>query len=87
MSAPRNDGGPAFPVLEPGRQGFADVPTKSSKQHLGLSLRDYFAGQALMGFLSAVGPHQPYSADPADIAAKRAYEYADALIAERDRQP
>ena len=42
----------AFPVLEPGEQGFADVPTKNPVQHLGMTLRDYFAAAALQGLLA-----------------------------------
>lgn len=45
MSAARNDGGPAFPVLESGGAGLELTCT-------GMSLRDYFAGKALQGLLA-----------------------------------
>jgi len=38
------DGGPAFPCVEPGE--LADI------HYHGMSLRDYFAGQAFMGLLA-----------------------------------
>lgn len=41
MSAAKNDGGPAFPVQD-----------ASTWQAHGMSLRDYFAGQALQGLLA-----------------------------------
>lgn len=63
-------GGPAFPlvheVLPDGR---------------GMSLRDYFAGQALQGLLASTDAH---SALPdAGPLAKHAYRFADAMLAER----
>ena len=81
MSA--NDGGPAFP-------GHKDIPLPGSGSYRddtpGMSLRDYFAGQALAGMF-AVGV--PGSAEtPEDwhrLYAKEAYGYADAMLKERDR--
>lgn len=63
-------GGFAFPV-----QMHGPHPTI-----LGMSLRDYFAGQALAGLL----------ADPNNVGhrgqnAESSYEFADAMIAERDK--
>lgn len=49
-----------------------------------IGLRDWFAGQALVAFLGAEGPHQPYSQDPPELSAKRAYEYADAMLKARE---
>jgi hypothetical protein len=46
----------------------------------GIALRDYFAAQALQGLL--VSPGGYYTCD--SIAA-RAYEYADAMLKERDK--
>lgn len=62
------NGGPAWPVAH---DGFY-------KQ--GMTLRDWFAGQALIGILSG---HE----DPTETAfcAELAYKLADAMIAERDR--
>lgn len=68
MSTPINDGGPAFP------HAHEDYPF----QH-GMSLRDYFAGQALAGSL-AVGYTSP---DGHKWMAEHAYAMADAMLAER----
>lgn len=67
------DGGPAFPQHS--------VPVYQERPHLwGMSLRDYFAGQALVGTLA--GP----DAGPRDKdIARRAYELADAMLAERGK--
>lgn len=61
-----NDGGPAFPG-----------ETWGSK---GMSLRDYFAGQALAGMLA--NPELPTDAE---YIAKWSYLNADAMLAERQK--
>lgn len=66
-----NDGGPAFPHPA----GWRRDPEISD----GMSLRDWFAGQALAGILGASPP--PFCED----AAEDAYRYADAMLAERSR--
>lgn len=78
MSA--NDrGGPAFPALQ------FIVPHDLEARHVarlgetqGMSLRDYFAGQAL------VAMHIRSEGLP-DLIAERAYEIADAMIAAREK--
>lgn len=76
MSEKIEDGGPAFPTPEP--QIYVD--------RLGMSLRDWFAGQALAGilgsgeFLSADGLWVGNGALP---TAEAAYLLADAMIAAR----
>lgn len=80
MKTPSNDGGPAFPS-----DNFGQHPP-------GMTLRDYFAGQAMNGMIS--GDAQPYismkeSADgivQEDKTASRAYLYADAMLAARERK-
>ncbi|MBX5063283.1 hypothetical protein [Rhizobium lentis] len=62
------DGGAAFPLLE-------DGPHSSG----GMSLRDWFAGNALVGIISAEGEERTGS----PLAALRAFELADAMIAAR----
>ena len=65
-----DDGGQAFPISD------ASGPIQS-----GLTMRDYFAGQALSG-LSAVGNVELY--DTAyDRIAVEAYRFADAMLAAR----
>jgi hypothetical protein len=61
------DGGPAFP-----HQGYS---------HQGLSIRDWFAGQAINGLARAITDAGGLW-NEAD-AARWAYEYADAMLAER----
>jgi len=75
------DGGPAFP--RPG------IPTNWSEGHLaheGMSLRDYFAGQALIGLLaSPVAPSTDGVAITSHLAyAKSAYLWADSMLSARE---
>lgn len=68
-----NDGGAAFPDVHEGQTG--------------MSLRDYFAGQALVGLYASVrGPVQTRPEDLA-IDAGVAYSIADALLAAREAKP
>lgn len=60
--APKPDGGPAFPC---GRY-----------KEYGMTLRDYFAGQALASMRAEF---------VTDRTAQLAYEYADAMLAEREK--
>ena len=76
MSAPIiEDGGPAFP--EPNREHYY--------VQSGMSLRDWFAGQALAGILMNYTT-QKFGATE-QTAAEYAYRYADAMIAARKGQP
>ncbi len=65
-----NDGGPAFPLYIPG-----------SKADHGMSLRDYFAAQALAGAKAS-----RYLCGTDNSLAIRCYEMADAMLAERERK-
>lgn len=72
MSAP--DGGPAFPLAVPVEFQFAND---------GMTLRDWFAGQALAGFMAS-------TKRPTTIAkhdAEWCFTIADALLAERSKAP
>ena len=60
-----NDGGPAFPV--------GLLP--------GMSLRDYFAGQAMGGQLA-----DPDGEIDPKLIARWSYAYADAMLAEREKE-
>lgn len=66
------DGGHAFPVNK-------DYVTHS-ESFSGMSLRDWFAGQALAGLLA-----QTPTARMADSFASEAYCCADAMLAEREK--
>ena len=68
----KDDGGPAFPY---------DVQRNGRGYHDGMSLRDWFAGQALAGFL----PRSIYDDTSFPQAAIDAYGYADAMLAERSK--
>ena len=92
----KKDGGPAFPTdgipYEIARaQGFAANEMMPKR---GMSLRAYFAGQALIGVLAQWGSicaivtkkHEPMMELDEELAALRALKYADALIAELERE-
>lgn len=66
MNNPINDGGPAFP---------------DDSWQVGMTLRDYFAGQAMVGILSS--PEAPNDA----TLARYAYNLADTMIAAREVKP
>ena len=79
MSAPENP--PAFPVRIESPLGAIDI------KH-GMSLRDWFAGQALIAVVNATsaGQHYPLVNDGLNLVqamARDAFELADAMLAER----
>lgn len=49
---------------------------------VGMTLRDYFAAKAMQGIVSTVPHHS--RVDPSDVA-EEAYQFADAMLAERDK--
>lgn len=71
MSHVIQDGGYAFPCGPDDKAGWS--------AEYGMSMRDWFAGQALVGIISAEGGERTGS----PIAAYRAFELADAMIAAR----
>ena len=79
MSEPIDDGGPAFPVpVTPTRSG----EWASCKEVESMTLRDWFAGQALAGMLGyehRSGRFETFATD--------AYIYADAMLAARKVKP
>lgn len=74
----KKDGGPAFPCRFEGgsRQGVRVDPYQSS----GMTLRDWFAGKALSGFLS-----HPRDAGDIQENVDYSYQYADAMLKEREK--
>lgn len=66
------DGGPAFPV-----------PASFFTE--GMSLRDWFAAQAMAGMLAFPGAVNDSRSKSATTCARAAYNYADAMMAERAR--
>ena len=78
MPQPKPDGGPAFP--QPEQQAIRGGTQVWIHSHPGMSLRDYFAGQALVGFLANSSLREMTAAE----IASRAGQQADAMIAARD---
>lgn len=74
------DGGPALPQHE-----FVPLGGGAGywQQAGGMSLRDWFAGQALAGRLA----HGFISRSDAPIHARAVYEVADAMLAAREAKP
>ncbi len=80
MSA-HKDGGPAFPQpLFKQNDGFTTNPSDGYGLG-GMTLRDYFAGQALVGFSS----EEMLRGFSAEGRARLAYEAADEMLKERDK--
>jgi hypothetical protein len=69
-----NDGGPAFP-------GFDLINQEGRRNPAGMTLRDYFAGQALAGILASAN----FGTTKEWIGGK-AYEAADSMLAARERK-
>jgi hypothetical protein len=74
----KNDGGPAFPVTvsDGGPSGF------QSRDFTGITVRDYFAAKVLQGMLSSDSTIDRTKVKKSAWA-KVAYEFADAMCAER----
>lgn len=91
-----NDGGLAFPGIRLQQVGYMsdhtgdpsdDEPTYADVPHPGMTLRDWFAGQALSGMLAHSTRYRPRDGAPAnwhEAIAQEAYEIADAMIASRE---
>lgn len=88
----RKDGGPAFPL--PMAVGPAGDLYDASQTDPGMSLRDYFAGQALAGHWSQSNPDlvrnmaeaadENFDGDIADMLAAAAYKAADSMLKARE---
>jgi hypothetical protein len=71
----KNDGGAAFPSSEKCGDG------THYHSHVGMSLRDWFAGQALNAIIG-IGTNRD---DPSKMV-KVSYQFADAMLAERSKK-
>ncbi len=72
MSADKT-GGPAFPS-----KGLAVATDDRAQDRDGMTLRDWFAGQALLGMVGSDGEPVGFNA-----VASQCYKYADAMLVER----
>jgi len=70
QNTPKNDGGAAFPH---------EAVKFNTDAGTGMTLRDYFAGQAVSGLYADANTWTHVE------AAKCCYDLADAMLAERDR--
>lgn len=77
------DGGPAFPTIVTSlERRYRNEPHRFTADYTsegGMTIRDWFAGQALAGFINHFG------LDGQKHAASFCYQYADAMIAERKK--
>ena len=73
-----NDGGPAFPISN---DNVIDVVLKSDLNPMGMTLRDWFAGQALNGWVMGLN----FDDDIPDKVSSIAYKFADAMLKEREK--
>jgi len=76
-------GGPAFPIDFRSFNGVNTIPKD------GMTLRDWFAGQALQGFCANVGVglhSEQIRTWIGDATARDAYSYADAMLTEKDKE-
>ncbi len=80
MSDPIKDGGSAFPSGLYAYDGTGDPKPD------GMSLRDWFAGMALQGWLASYDPSSihPASSETANSLALSSYAMADAMLAARE---
>ena len=79
MSAPINDGGPAFPSEEQIR---CNGEVCDTRKFTGMTLRDYFAAKALQGFISDTSIPASIKVD-ATLLSRSAFQVADAMLKAR----
>ena len=82
MTTTPSDGGPAFPM--PAAQFNRGGTVVRVEPSWGMSLRDWFAGQALNGLVAGFPHGQGRQVPPLDQFAAQAYELADEMIEARE---
>jgi hypothetical protein len=78
----KETGGAAFP--NPGIKDISGARTVYISESQGMTLRDWFAGQALMGMIASE-PVADRSKPIYAVWAEKAFKFADAMLAERDK--
>jgi len=78
MSDIKDDGGSAYPS-----DAFINTSVIGRKPYSGMSLRDYFAGQAMAGFSSSTHQNTKPNLPRWELMAEDAYKMADAMIEAR----
>lgn len=81
-----NDGGPAFPLVASTRTEDGDFGSKhmlARELYYGMSLRDWFAGKAMQGYLATWTAEDGDPFSMSGHIAKSAYAMADAMLAKR----
>ena len=87
MTTQKQDGGPAFPVPVIGDpKNYYPMDTNLPVTQTGLTMRDWFAGKALNVVLLEPGQYGNAANGNPERAADWAYQFADAMIAERNRR-
>ncbi len=71
-----NDGGPAFPVVAENGMGHIAA---------GMTMRDWFAGQALVGIADHFSAKEDTRIATMKVISSFCYEYADAMLAQREQ--
>lgn len=70
----------AFPLPGETNEGSTCAPSEP-----GMTLRDYFAGQAIVGLIHHYHEERGISPNPFDTLSDCAYCYADAMLAAREK--
>ena len=81
MSNTNTNSEPAFTVPPQPGQGWQEMAPCD-----GMTLRDYFAGQAISQIIAACANDTTHGMTKADYFAGRAYEIADAMLKARGQQ-
>ncbi len=81
----RDDGGPAFAFSWTEMDGPVG-PGPQTAAHPGMSLRDYFAGQALHGLCASMIDQENWEEIDRHKVAWYAYGFADAMLRERNKK-
>ena len=78
MTKQTNDGGPAFPCESYGHRNGKETTVPAQ----GMTLRDYFAGQALAGIMA----RGTGTSNAVEWAPEEAYAVADAMVSARNAE-